>query len=128
MTAAARVIMRIDWHGHPGGYILEPETFAEIDRIAVRDDKGPVERLNELEYVRGDIYANVWRTDRIARIDLLTGRVAAWIDLTGLLPAADRQQRVDVLNGIAYDAEGDRLFVTGKWWPKLFEIKIAPPE
>ena len=109
-------------------YLLEPETFTEIDRIEVRDDQGPVARLNELEYVRGDIYANVWQTDRIARIDLLTGRVAAWIDLTGLLPAADRQQRADVLNGIAYDAEGDRLFVTGKWWPKLFEIKIAPPE
>jgi glutamine cyclotransferase len=78
--------------------------------------------------VRGDIYANVWQTNRIARIDLLTGRVAAWIDLAGLLSAADRQQRVDVLNGIAYDAENDRLFVTGKWWPKLFEMRIVAPE
>ena len=109
-------------------YILEPETFTEIDRIEVRDEQGPVTRLNELEYVRGDIYANVWQTDRIARIDLLTGRVTAWIDLAGLLPAADRRQRVDVLNGIAYDAKHDRLFVTGKWWPRLFEIKIAPLE
>jgi glutamine cyclotransferase len=109
-------------------YFLEPETFTEMDRIEVRDDQGPVIRLNELEYVRGDVYANVWQTDRIARIDLLTGRVAAWIDLTGLLSAADRQQRVDVLNGIAYDAENNRLFVTGKWWPHLFEIQIVVPE
>jgi len=109
-------------------YILEPETFTEIDRIEVHDNHGPVVRLNELEYVRGDIYANVWQTDRIARIDLLTGQVAAWIDLTGLLSDADRQQRVDVLNGIAYDAANNRLFVTGKWWPKLFEIQLLPPE
>jgi glutamine cyclotransferase len=107
-------------------YFLEPETFTEIARIEVHDDQGPVDRLNELEYVRGDVYANVWQTDRIARIDLLTGRIAAWIDLAGLLSAADRQQRVDVLNGIAYDAENDRLFVTGKWWPKLFEVQIVP--
>ena len=109
-------------------YFLEPQTFTEIDRIEVHDDQGPVDRLNELEYVRGDIYANVWKTDRIARIDLLTGRVTAWIDLAGLLSAADRQQRVDVLNGIAYDAENNRLFVTGKWWPKLFELQIVAPE
>ncbi len=109
-------------------YFLDPETFTEIARIEVHDEQGPVVRLNELEYVRGDVYANVWQTDRIARIDLLTGRVAAWIDLTGLLSVADRQPRVDVLNGIAYDAEGNRLFVTGKWWPKLFEIQIVAPE
>jgi glutamine cyclotransferase len=109
-------------------YFLEPETFTRIDHIEVYDDQGPVVRLNELEYVRGDIYANVWQTDRIARIELLTGRVVAWIDLTGLLSAADRQSHVDVLNGIAYDAENDRLFVTGKWWPKLFEIQIVAPE
>jgi glutamine cyclotransferase len=109
-------------------YFLEPKTFREINRIEVHDDQGPVARLNELEYVRGDIYANVWQTNRIARIDLLTGRVAAWIDLTGLLSAADRQPRVDVLNGIAYDAENDRLFVTGKWWPKLFEVRLVAPE
>lgn len=109
-------------------YFLEPETFTRIDHIEVYDDQGPVVRLNELEYVRGDVYANVWQTDRIARIELLTGRVAAWIDLTGLLSAVDRQPHVDVLNGIAYDAENDRLFVTGKWWPKLFEIQIVVPE
>ncbi len=109
-------------------YFLEPETFTEIDRLEVRDEHGPVIRLNELEYVRGDLYANVWQTDRIARIDLLTGRVVAWIDLKGLLSVADRLQRVDVLNGIAYDADHDRLFVTGKWWPKLFEIQLVAPE
>jgi glutamine cyclotransferase len=109
-------------------YFLEPETFTRIDHIEVYDDQGPVVRLNELEYVRGDVYANVWQTDRIARIELLTGRVVAWIDLTGLLSAADRQPHVDVLNGIAYDAENGRLFVTGKWWPKLFEIQIVVPE
>ena len=109
-------------------YFLEPDTFTRIDHIEVHDDQGPVVRLNELEYVRGDVYANVWQTDRIARIELLTGRVVAWIDLTGLLSAADRQPHVDVLNGIAYDAENDRLFVTGKWWPKLFEIQIVVPE
>ncbi len=109
-------------------YFLEPKTFTEIDRLEVRDEHGPVIRLNELEYVRGDLYANVWQTDRIARIDLLTGRVVAWIDLKGLLSVADRLQRVDVLNGIAYDADHDRLFVTGKWWPKLFEIQLVAPE
>ena len=109
-------------------YFLEPDTFTRIDHIEVHDDQGPVVRLNELEYVRGDVYANVWQTDRIARIELLTGRVAAWIDLTGLLSAAERQPHVDVLNGIAYDAENDRLFVTGKWWPKLFEIQIVELE
>ena len=109
-------------------YFLEPDTFTRIDHIEVHDDQGPVVRLNELEYVRGDVYANVWQTDRIARIELLTGRVAAWIDLTGLLSAAERQPHDDVLNGIAYDAENDRLLVTGKWWPKLFEIQIVELE
>lgn len=89
-------------------YFLDPETLAETDRIEVHDEQGPVIRLNELEYIQGEVFANVWQTNRIARIDPLTGRVRAWIDLTGLLSSADRQQRVDVLNGIAYDAENDR--------------------
>lgn len=109
-------------------HFLEPETFEEINRIQVRDNAGPVVRLNELEYIRGEIYANVWQTDRIARIDPLTGQVTGWIDLAGLLSAQDRSQPVDVLNGIAYDAENDRLFVTGKLWPKLFEIELLPLE
>jgi glutaminyl-peptide cyclotransferase len=108
-------------------YILEPDSFREIGRISVSDPNGPVVSLNELEYVKGVIYANVWQTDRIARIDPQTGRVTAWIDLSGLLSPEDRQQRVDVLNGIAYDAAEDRLFVTGKLWPKLFEIELVSP-
>jgi len=107
-------------------YFLRPDTFAETARLTVRDHRGPVIRLNELEYVRGEIFANVWQTDRIARVDPQTGHVTGWIDLTGLLPPSDRRQPVDVLNGIAYDPRTDRLFVTGKWWPKLFEISLTP--
>jgi len=107
-------------------HFLDPETFKEIGSVQVFDDSGPVSSLNELEYVDGEVYANVWLTDRIAMIDSRTGRVLGWIDLTGLLSAADLSQPVNVLNGIAYDAEHDRLFVTGKLWPKLFEIKLVP--
>jgi glutamine cyclotransferase len=89
----------------------------------VRDRGEPVGELNELEMVKGEIFANVWQTDRICRIDPATGRVVGWIDLAGLLPPAQRAG-VDVLNGIAYDAEHDRLFVTGKLWPKLFQIEL----
>ena len=106
-------------------YFRHPDTFQEMGRIEVTDIAGPVHYLNELEYIEGQLFANVWRTDRIVRIDPKTGAVTGWIDLTGLLPAADRSQhRVDVLNGIAYDARADRLFVTGKWWPKVFEIRL----
>ena len=102
------------------------ETFAILGQVTVRDAEGPVSKLNELEYIRGEVYANVWRTDRIARIDPQTGHVVGWIDLSGLLPPEDRLQPVDVLNGIAYDAERDRLFVTGKLWPQIFEIQLVP--
>ncbi|MGH8508702.1 MAG: glutaminyl-peptide cyclotransferase [Gammaproteobacteria bacterium] len=105
---------------------LDPYTFRETGRLSVRDGTTPVTQLNELEVVRGELYANVWKTDRIARIALQTGQVTGWIDLRGLLSAADRSIRVDVLNGIAYDARNNRLFVTGKLWPKLFEIKLVP--
>jgi glutamine cyclotransferase len=106
----------------------DPATFAELGGVAVRDGDAAVADLNELEWVAGEIWANVWRTDRIARIDPATGRVRGWVDLTGLLPEADREgRRVDVLNGIAFDAATGRLFVTGKLWPKLFEIALAPP-
>jgi glutaminyl-peptide cyclotransferase len=104
--------------------ILDPDTLKEIGLIHVTDEGRPVENINELEWVKGEIYANIWQTNRIARIDPKTGHVVGWIDLTGLLNPAD-SQGVDVLNGIAYDAEHDRLFVTGKWWPKLFEIKLV---
>lgn len=109
-------------------YFLDPGTLAETDRVEVHDDQGPVIRLNELEYIQGEVFANVWQTNRIARIDPLTGQVRSWVDLTGLLVVTDPQQRVDVLNGIAYDAENDRLFVTGKWWPNVFEIQLITPE
>jgi glutaminyl-peptide cyclotransferase len=105
-------------------HFLDPQTFQELNTIEVYDTNGPVVQLNELEYVNGEVYANIWKTDRIARISPETGQVLGWIDLSGLLGPEDRQQHVDVLNGIAYDVAGDRLFVTGKLWPKLFEIKV----
>ncbi len=104
----------------------DPNSLQEKRRFTIRDSGRPVSLLNELEYVRGEIYANVWQSDRIARISLADGRVLGWIDLAGLLSPADRTEQVDVLNGIAYDAPGNRLFVTGKLWPKLFEIKVVP--
>jgi len=107
-------------------HFLDPDTFQEARQIEVRDFNGPVLNLNELELVCGEIWANIWQTDRIAWIAPDTGQVVAWIDLTGLLSPDDRSQPVDVLNGIAYDAQHDRLLVTGKLWPKLFEITLVP--
>jgi glutaminyl-peptide cyclotransferase len=108
-------------------FIRDPETFAEFDTIDVFDGAQAISNLNELEIVDGEIWANIWQTDRIARIDPETGQVTGWIDLTGLLSESDRGgHKVDVLNGIAYDPDTDRLFVTGKLWPKLFEIEIVP--
>jgi glutamine cyclotransferase len=83
-------------------------------------------RLNELEYIRGEIYANIWQTDYIVRIDPTKGDVLGWIDLRGILPEELRTEETDVLNGIAYDPESGRLFVTGKRWPKLYEIRLLP--
>ena len=105
-------------------HFLDPQTFEEIGQLEVFDNDGPVTRLNELEYVQGEIYANVWQTDRVARIEPGTGRVIGWVELGGLLTTEDLHEPVDVLNGIAYDAETDRLFVTGKLWPRLFEIEL----
>jgi len=105
---------------------LDPNSFREIKKLNVRDeDNRPVPNLNELEYVRGEIYANIWHEDRIARISPRTGRVLGWIDLYGLLKPDEVSDPEAVLNGIAYDAKSERLFVTGKLWPKLFEIKIS---
>jgi glutamine cyclotransferase len=106
-------------------HYLDPETFDELWQIQVFDENGPVVRLNELEFIDGEIYANVWQTDLIARIDPGSGRVMSWLDLTGLLQPDIPDRRVDVLNGIAYDPENSRLFVTGKWWPELYEIVIV---
>ena len=104
-------------------YFWDPETFKEIGHLDVVDKGGPVSNLNELEYIQGEIYANQYQTERIARISPSTGHVIAWIDLPGLLTTTERAQ-TDVLNGIAYDAKQNRLFITGKQWPKLFEIEM----
>lgn len=107
-------------------YFWDAETLREIGRVKVFDKRGPVVRLNELEYVNGEVWANIWQTNAIARINPGTGQVVGWVLLDGLLTEADLTEPVDVLNGIAYDVEADRLFVTGKFWPKVFEIKLIP--
>jgi glutaminyl-peptide cyclotransferase len=105
---------------------LNPQTLLEDHSIRVTAAGRAVEQLNELEWVKGQIYANIWQTNRIARIDPANGHVVGWIDLSGLLASSERIPRhVDVLNGIAYDSSGDRLFVTGKLWPRLFEIRLV---
>jgi glutaminyl-peptide cyclotransferase len=106
--------------------VWDGATLKEKRRITVHDDSGPVEQINELEWVAGEIYSNVWQTNTMLRISPADGRVLGRVNLSGLLTDEDRRSRVDVLNGIAYDAAGKRLFVTGKWWPKLFEIQITP--
>jgi glutamine cyclotransferase len=129
--------------GTPVLHFLDPVTFRELRQVRVQDNGVPVKNLNELEYVNGEVWANVWLTDRIARISPLTGNVTGWIDLTGLLSPQERgriglsvlnsqtgaayhlSERDACLNGIAYDAAGDRLFVTGKLWPDLFEIRVV---
>jgi glutamine cyclotransferase len=103
---------------------LDPDSFRVTKTIAVLDGKTPVNEINELEYVKGEIYANIWHNNRIAMIDPETGRVTGWIDLTGLLPQNEVQDEEAVLNGIAYDERSGRLFVTGKLWPKVFEIRL----
>jgi glutamine cyclotransferase len=105
--------------------MFDPETFEEIGRIQVHDGEGPVDRLNELEYVRGEIFANIWMTDRVARIAPETGRVTGWIDLRGIINPMHKKRSIEAVpNGIAYDARDGRLFVTGKYWSKLFEIQV----
>lgn len=104
---------------------LDPSTLKTTRTISVLDHGVPLDKLNELEYIDGEIYANIWQTDRIVRIEPKSGKILGWIDLTGLLKTKERSGEEDVLNGIAYDAAGKRLFVTGKMWPKLFEIEIV---
>jgi glutaminyl-peptide cyclotransferase len=105
--------------------VLDPATLAEKRRISVTAEGQPVDQLNELEWVKGEIFANIWQSDRIARIDPKTGHVIGWIDLTGLLASQGAiTGHPDVLNGIAYDSVRQRLFVTGKLWPWLFEIRL----
>lgn len=106
--------------------VLDAATFKEKRRFTVRDGATRVNQLNELEFVEGELFANIWETDRIARISPQTGKVVGWIDLTGLLSPVYRRPNDAVLNGIAYDATHKRLFVTGKLWPKIFEIQLVP--
>jgi len=103
-----------------------PASFKVIRQITVSDAGKPVPMLNELEYIKGSIYANVWHTDRIARISPSDGRVLEWIDLTGLEPDALQRDPEAVLNGIAYDPKGDRIFVTGKLWKHIYQIQVVP--
>jgi glutamine cyclotransferase len=105
---------------------VDPKTFRTLHILRVMDGKREVTHLNELEYVEGEIYANVWHSDRIARISPKTGKVLGWIDLEGLLKPQEIGHEEAVLNGIAYDAKNKKLYVTGKNWPKLFEIRITP--
>ena len=107
-------------------HVLDPETFRRERRITVTLEGEPVRFLNELEWIDGRIWANVYTTDQIVIIDPATGAVEGVVDLTGLLSQEDRTRQTDVLNGIAWDAAGGRIFVTGKNWPKLFEIEILP--
>jgi glutamine cyclotransferase len=123
MTRNAKEIITSD--GTATLRFRDPNTFKETRHIVVKDGSDMIARLNELEYVKGEIFANVWHTDRIARISPQDGHVIGWIDLTGLLPDSKKVNDEAVLNGIAYDAQHDRLFVTGKQWPTIFEIKIV---
>ncbi len=106
-------------------YFLDPVRFSEVRRIQVHDNLGPVKFLNELEFVGGDIFANVWRSPRILRIDADSGRVTGVIDLSALVARMDREPSTDVLNGIAYIPGSGRLLVTGKQWPKLYAIELS---
>jgi glutamine cyclotransferase len=105
-------------------YFLDPKSIEKQRQVKVFDSVGFVDRLNELEYIDGKIYANIIPTNRIAIIDPENGRVTGWIDLNGALSLLERLRGVNVLNGIAYDPNGERLFITGKYWPKLFQIKL----
>lgn len=107
-------------------YFWDPETYKETGQLRIVDRGQPVANLNELEFIRGEIWANVWQTERIARISPATGKVTGWVDLGGLSKSVSAARPVDVLNGIAYDPKLDRIFVTGKLWPKLFEIRLIP--
>ncbi len=123
MTRTAREIITSD--GTATLRFRDPTTFKETHHLVVTDEGRPIKQLNELEYVKGEIYANIWHSDRIARISPRDGHVIGWIDLAGLLPDGQKINDESVLNGIAYDAASDRLFVTGKQWPTVFEIKVV---
>jgi len=115
--------------GTPQLRFLNPDTLAETGRVTVTADGKPVININEVEYVKGEVLANIWQTALIVKIDPKSGKITGLIDLSPLVAAeAAKGQPIDVLNGIAYDAAHDRLFITGKLWPDLYEIKLTPPK
>jgi glutaminyl-peptide cyclotransferase len=124
MTRTAKEIITSD--GSSTLRFRDPLTFKETHHLVVKDGSSEIDNLNELEFIKGEIYANVWHSDRIARISPRDGHVISWIDLSGLLPPDQMVNQESVLNGIAYDAKSGRLFVTGKQWPSIFEIKVVP--
>lgn len=127
LTHDGKRLIVSDGTSRGGLRFLDPVTFLETGRVVVKDSGSPVSDLNELEFIKGEVWANVYMTNRIARIDPATGAVTGWIDLSGLLKPAERpRDSGGVLNGIAYDAKTDRVFVTGKLWPKVFEITLVP--
>lgn len=105
--------------------IVDPSSLTEKGRIEVYDNVGAVEYLNELEFINGELWANIYQTDKIARIDPSTGKVLGYIDFSNLLPKSDYTEGTDVLNGIAYHKSSGKIYVTGKNWPKLFEVKVT---
>lgn len=107
-------------------FFLETQNLTVTGEVTVQDGENPITQLNELEYINGFVYANIWRSEQIAKIDPQTGQVAAWLDFAGLRPAETQANFEAVLNGIAYDAATDRLFITGKLWPKIFEVELRP--
>lgn len=124
LTQDGRELIMSD--GTPRLRFLDPVTLKEVRSVEVTADGVPVRNINELEWVKGQVFANIWMTNRIARIDPATGKVVGWIDLTSLVdPRLAAANRDAVPNGIAYDAAHDRLFVTGKLWPKLFEVRLV---
>jgi glutamine cyclotransferase len=106
-------------------FYVDPQTFKPIRKLAVTMNGKPLTELNELEFIEGEIWANVWQTDMIVRIDPSTGRVTSFLNLKGILAPSDKTGREDVLNGIAYDADKKRIFITGKLWPRIFEIRVT---
>jgi glutamine cyclotransferase len=105
-------------------FYLDPQTLKPVKKLRVTMNGNAIQEINELEFIEGEIWANVWQTDLILRIDPSTGQVTSFLDLKGILAPSDRTGREDVLNGIAYDSQGKRVFVTGKLWPRIFEIRV----
>jgi glutamine cyclotransferase len=106
-------------------YFIDPANFSVVGQVQVKDGENAVSKLNELEYINGEVWANVWQTDLVARISPHSGLVLGWVNFSGLLTPAERVG-TDVLNGIAFDPTSDRLLVTGKYWPKIFEVELVP--